>query len=228
MRTLPQFLGLVALPILCAPLAMAQPGRPAASPPELQGVYQSIPDRMTLPGGLKNAGSPAAIALLPEAIQQAKSIDLKTDPWKQCQPVGPFRMMAKEQTKIELVPVSAMIVMLFEDLSHGMMRTIYLKRGHPAKLEPNWLGDSVGRWEGDALVVDTTGFNDSTWLNDEGAQHSGALHLVERIRPVMAGQYLEYKMTAEDPKTLSRPYSYTRYYKKLDTEVLDDPCQDEQ
>ncbi len=183
---------------------------------------------MTLPGGLKNAGSPAAISLLPEAAQQAKSIDLKKDPWKTCQPVGPFRMMAKEQTKIELVQVSGMIVMLFEDLSHGMSRTIYLKRGHPAKLELNWLGDSTGKWEGETLVVDTAGFNDQTWLNEEGAQHSEALHLVERIRPVLGAQYLEYKMTAEDPKTLTGPYSYTRYYKKLDTEVMDDPCQDEQ
>ena len=167
--------------------------------PDLQGVYQSIPDRTTLPGGLKNAGSPAAISLLPEAAQQAKSVDLKKDPWKACQPVGPFRMMAKEQTKIELVPVTGMIVMLFEDLSHGMSRTIYLKRGHPAKLEPTWLGDSVGKWEGDTLVVDTAGFNDRTWLNEEGAQHSEALHLVERIRPLLGGQYLEEKMTAEDP-----------------------------
>jgi hypothetical protein len=228
MKRLAEFLGLAAVQILCAPLTMAQQGRAAASPPDLQGVYQSIPDRITLPGGLKNTGSPAAIALLTEAVQRAKSIDLKTDPWKKCQPVGPFRMMAKEQTKIELVPVSAMIVMLFEDLSHGMMRTIYLKRGHPAKLEPTWLGDSVGRWESDTLMVDTAGFNDSTWLNDEGAQHSDALHLVERIRPVLGGQYLEYKLTAEDPKALARPYSYTRYYRKLDTEVMDDPCQDEE
>ena len=205
--------------ILCAPLAMAQA--------DLQGVYQSIPDRVTLPGGLKNAGSPASIALLPEAAQKAKSVDLKSDPWKMCQPVGPFRMMAKDQTKIELAQVSDRIVMLFEDLSHGLMRTIYLKRGHSAKLEPTWMGDSVGRWEGDTLVVDTTRFNDETWLNEEGAQHSDALHLVERIRPVLGGQYLEYKMTAEDPKALAKPYTYTRYYKKLDTEIMDDICQDE-
>jgi hypothetical protein len=228
MRTVKQFLGLAVAPILWAPLAMAQPDRAVPGVPDLQSVYQSIPDRMTLPGRLKNAGSPAAIGLLPEAAQQAKSIDLRKDPWKVCQPVGPFRMMAKEHVKIELVQVSTMIVMLFEDLSHGMMRTVYLKRGHPAKLEPTWLGDSVGRWEGDTLVVDTTGFNDKTWLNEEGAQHSDALHLVERIRPVLGGQYLEYKMTAEDPKTLVKPYSYTRYYKRLDTEVLDDVCQDEQ
>ncbi|HEV2198422.1 MAG TPA: hypothetical protein VGR73_01275 [Bryobacteraceae bacterium] len=225
MKPLANVLALTLAPVLVASLAMAQQ-RPA--PLDLRGVYQSIPDRVTLPGGLKNSGSPAAVALLPEAAKKAKATDLRVDPWKMCQPVGPFRMMAKDQTKIELVQVNSMIVMLFEDLSHGMMRTIYLKRGHPAKLEADWLGDSVGRWEGDTLVVDTAGFNNQTWLNDEGAQHSDALHLVERIRPVLAGQYLEYKVTAEDPKTLAKPYSYTRYYKKLDSEIVDDVCQDEE
>src|SRR5215471_6241821 len=124
-----KFAGWAVVAVSCAPLALAQANRAASSSPSVEGVYQSIPDRTTLPGGLKNAGSPAAVALLPEAARQAKSIDLKQDPWKKCQPVGPFRMMAKEQTKIELVQVSAMIVMLFEDLSHGMSRTIYLKRG---------------------------------------------------------------------------------------------------
>jgi len=229
MRRLAQILAIV-IPLAFAPRIMAQQARQTLSSavPDLQGVYQSILDGTTLPGGLKNAGSPAAIELLPEAARQAKSIDLRQDPSKMCQPVGPFRMMSAKQTKIELVPVSSMIVMLFEDLSHGMMRTIYLKRGHKPKTEPTWLGDSVGRWEGNTLIVDTIGFNDQTWLNDGGAQHSEALHLVERIRPVLAGQYLEYKVTAEDAKTLAKPYSYTRYYKKLDSEIMDDPCEDEQ
>ena len=229
MRRLAQILPIL-IPLAFAPRIMAQQARQTLSSavPDLQGVYQSIPDSTTLPGGLKNAGSPAAIELLPEAARQAKSIDLREDPSKMCQPVGPFRMMAAKQTKIELVPVSSMIVMLFEDLSHGMMRTIYLKRGHKPKTEPTWLGDSVGRWEGNTLIVDTIGFNDQTWLNDGGAPHSEALHLVERIRPVLAGQYLEYKVTAVDPKTLAKPYSYTRYYKKLDSEIMDDPCEDEQ
>jgi hypothetical protein len=208
--------------LACAHIAQAQQN------PDLQGVYQSIPDGTTLQGGLKNNGSPAAVELLPAAKQQSKSIDLRKDPWKICQPVGPFRMMAKDQTKIELVPVSSMVVMLFEDLSHGMMRTVYLKRGHPAKLEPTWLGDSVGRWENDTFVIDTVAFNDETWLNDQGAQHSDSLHLVERIRPILGGQFLEYKVTSEDPKTLAKPYTYTRYYKKTDTEIVDAPCEDEQ
>ena len=112
-------------------LVMAQ-----ATHPDLQGVYQSIRDRATLPGGQKNSGSPAAVALLLDAAKQARAVDLKKDPWKQCQPVGPFRIMAHEQAKIEIVSTNSLIVMLFEDLSHGMFRSIYLKRGHPAKLEP--------------------------------------------------------------------------------------------
>jgi hypothetical protein len=213
--------------LLTGPVA-AQQSRVVTSPPSLQGVYQAIPAQATAPGGLKNSGSPAAIELLPAASRQAQSIDLKSDPWKMCQPVGPFRMMAVDRAKIELVQVSAMIVVLFEDLSHGMMRNLYLRRGHPAKLEPTWLGDSVGRWEGDTLVVDTTGFNDQTWLNEKGAQHSSALHLVERIRLLPGGEYLEYKTTAEDAKILAKPYSYTRYYKRLDSEIVDDPCEDEE
>ena len=106
MKRLAQILVTV-LPIVCAPLAMAQRGRETPGPPDVQGVYQSIPDGTTLPGGLKNGGAPAAIELLPEAVRQARSIDLRKDPFKVCQPIGPFRMMAKDQTKIELVPVSA-------------------------------------------------------------------------------------------------------------------------
>jgi hypothetical protein len=226
MRAAAEFL--LAAAVLSGLPLPAQQSRASSGTPILQGVYQSIPTQTTLPGGLKNAGSPAAIELLPAAARQAQSIDLKLDPWKMCQPVGPFRMMAVDRAKIEVVQVSAMIVMLFEDLSHGMMRTIYLRRGHPAKLEPTWLGDSVGRWEGDTLVVDTTGFNDQTWLNEKGAEHSPELHLVERIRLMPGGEYLEYKLTAEDPKTLAKSYSYTRYYKRLDSEIMDDPCEDEQ
>lgn len=201
--------------ILCLPL-VAQP--------DLQGVYQAIASGVTLPGGLKNAGSPGEIQRAPAAALESPS----KDPWKMCQPVGPFRMMAVDGLKMELAPAGSMIVMLFEDLSHGYLRTIYLKRGHPQKLEPTWLGDSVGRWEGSVLVVDTAGFNGETWLNSQGAQHSQALHLVERIRPVLGGRYLEYRMTAEDPKALAKPYTYTRYFQKLDSEIMDDVCRDQE
>jgi len=144
-------------------------------------------------------------------------------------------MMAREGTKIELIPEKGLLAMLFEDVAHGLLRIIYLNRGHlerpAAPPDPaieasrgTWFGDSVGRWEGDTLVVDTTGFNTRTWLNDVGAPHSESLHLVERIRPIRGGQFLEYKMTAEDPMALAKPYTYTRYYEKLDSEIAEEIC----
>ncbi len=197
----------------------------ATNPPDLTGVYQIVSSKSVLPGGLKNNGAPADVPLLPAAKEQMKSIQVKDDPGRHCQPVGPFRMMAREENKIELIPTSTgTVVMLFADLSRGVMRTIYMNRGHRTDLGALWMGDSIGKWEGDTLVVDTTSFNDQTWLNELGAQHSDAFHLVERIRPISGGKYLEYKVTAEDPKTLARPYTYTRYYERSTTEIAQDNC----
>lgn len=207
----------------CASVGRAQASRSAAGTPDLTGVYQAIPQGVTLPGGFKNSGGPGEIAARPAS--QTGKVDLNEDAAKLCLPVGPFRMMARERAKIEFFPGPGTLVMLFEDISHGQMRTIHLARSHPQKLENSWLGDSVGRWERDALVIDTAGFNDRVWLNDKGAQHSDAFRLVERIRPVLDGKYLEYKVTAEDPKVLAKPYTYVRMYQKLDTEIMDDFCE---
>jgi len=221
----------------------------AQQTPNIAGVYRSIANNVTLPGDLKNSGSPNEIPLLPSVSAQMKTADAdavhKSDPWRSCQPVGQFRMMARDGIVVEIVPVKGMLVMLYEDVAHGLMRTIYLNRGHidgpVAAPDPNieaskgtWFGDQVAKWEGEGdkatLVIDSTGFNTRTWLNDADAPHSDALHLVERIRPIRVGkdQYLEYKMAAEDPATLAKPYTYTRYFEKLDTEIAENICYDEQ
>jgi len=218
----------------------------AQQPPNIAGVYQSIPNNVTLPGGLKNSGSPNDVSLTPATARQSRAIILKDDPWRTCQPVGQFRMMAREGTKVEFTPEKTVFAMLYEDVAHGLMRTIYLNRGHiegpVAAPDPNieaskgtWFGDQIAHWEntgnaGDkaTLVIDSTGFNTRTWLNDHGAQHSDALHLIERIRPILAGKYLEYKMTAEDPMTLAKPYTYTRYFEKLTAEIEENVCQDKE
>jgi hypothetical protein len=206
--------------------ALAQTA-PHGAAPVLAGIYQSISDTQALPGGLKNAGGPMKVVLQPSAVEEQKKVDLKEDAAKLCLPVGPFRMMARDRVKIELVPAPNLLVMIYEDVSHGHMRNIHFNRTHPAKLAPSWLGDSIGRWEAGTLVVDTVGFNDRTWLNEAGAPHSDALHLVERIRPLRAGTILEYKVTAEDPKSLKAPYTYVRYYRKTLEERAEDFCEAE-
>ncbi len=228
----------VLVTVLVAWPRAAQGGGSSGKPPDLTGVYQSIPNVTVLPGGLRNSGSPSEVSLTPSARAQMKTINPKDDPWRMCQPIGQFRMIARENTVIELLPGTGLIMMLFEDINHGFMRSIYLNRSHaerpkvgsnPAQEFPKvtWFGDSIGRWENDTLVIDAVGFNTRTWLNDAGAQHSEALHTVERMRPIRGGEFLEYKMTAKDPAVLRKPYTYTRYYRRLNRDIEDDVCHEE-
>jgi hypothetical protein len=79
---------------------------------------------------------------------------------------------------MQIVQTPTTIVMLYEVFS--VFRVIPLNAKHPEDLEPSYMGDSVGHWEGDTLVVDVTSFNDKTWLGPVGSFHSEALHVTER------------------------------------------------
>jgi hypothetical protein len=213
-----------------APAAVAAPTVPVAAADSaklraLAGVYGAA----SAPAGLKAAGTLADLPLTASAASTAKQRDLQFDPAKHCMVVGPFRMMARDDTKFELLTTNNRATLMFENIALGNKREIYLSRTkHVTGGAPTYLGDSIAHFDGDTLVVDTVGLNDMTWLNDTGAPHSESLHLVERIRPVQNGSYLEYRVTADDPKTLTQPYSYTRYYRRLNSELQEDFCEDRQ
>jgi hypothetical protein len=86
----------------------------------------------------------------------------------------------------------------------GAVRDILMTDPGPAPVE-SWMGQSVGRWEGDALVVDVTGFNDQTWFDRAGNFHSDALHVVERYTRT-SRDVIRYEATIDDPKVFSRPW----------------------
>ena len=136
-------------------------------------------------------------------------------------------MMAREETRIELVPAPAThaIVMLFEDIARGYFRTIALNATEPTGEEPTWQGYSAGRWEGSTLVVTTSGFNDRTWLNGKGARHSEQLQITEQIRPLEGGRYLEFVVTADDPRVLAKPHTYVRYFQRMRDEIKEHVCE---
>jgi hypothetical protein len=193
----------------------------------LAGIYEPVSAGTPLPGGLKPSGILNDLPLLPAAQADAKSRNLEFDPAKHCMVVGPFRMMARDDNRFEMLTTDNRVTMMFERIALGNKREVYLgRKEHMTKGDPTFLGDSIGRVEGDALIVDTTRFNDATWLNDLGAPHSNALRLIERFRPIGGGRFLEYQVTAEDPKTLAKPYSYTRYYQRSHTELQEDFCED--
>jgi hypothetical protein len=105
---------------------------------------------------------------------------------------------------LKIVQTPKEIVILYEYMN--VFRTIPLNAKHPDDLLPSYMGDSVGRWEGDTLVVDAIGFNDKTWLAGTGTFHSEALHIVERYTRVDKDQ-INYDVTMEDPNVFTKPWT---------------------
>jgi hypothetical protein len=133
----------------------------------------------------------------------------KYDPEGYCLPPGGPRLMATPYPmEIIQLPEQKRILMIFEGATH-IWREIYMDgRLHPRgdALNPTYLGHSVGRWEGDTLVVDVVGFNEGTWLDYFGHPHTDMLHVVERIsRP--RKDSLHYEATIDDPGAYTKPFT---------------------
>jgi hypothetical protein len=118
------------------------------------------------------------------------------------------------------------IVVLYEAFNH--YRQILMDgRPFPNDAQPTWLGYSVGKWEGDTVVVETRGFNDETWLDDGGHPHTEALHVTERMRRRDFG-HMEIAVTVDDPKAYYKPWGVTIPYHLLpDTELIESICANE-
>jgi hypothetical protein len=86
----------------------------------------------------------------------------------------------------------------------GAYRDVLFRDPGPAETD-SWMGQSVGRWEGDTLVVDVKGFNDSTWFDRSGTHHSNQLHVVERYR-LTSPHHIQYEATIEDPEVFTKPW----------------------
>jgi hypothetical protein len=139
-----------------------------------------------------------------EKLLQARDENLGfDDPQVHCLPEGPrFSHFVGLPKKVVQTPT--LIVVLGEDLSY---RQIFLDgRPLPKDPSPSFMGYSVGRWEGDTLVVETIGFKDRTWLDWAGHPHSEKLHLTERWRRLDFGR-MEIQETFTDPDVYSQPFN---------------------
>ncbi len=133
----------------------------------------------------------------------------KYDPEGYCLPPGGPRLMATPYpAEIVQLPEQKRILMIFEGATH-IWREIYMDgREHPKgdQLNPTYLGHSVGHWDGDTLVVDVVGFNESTWLDYFGHPHTDQLHVVERYSRPNKGT-LHYEALIDDPGAYTRPFT---------------------
>lgn len=146
----------------------------------------------------------------------------KGDPEAKCYRLGVPRSMYAPYP-FQIIQSNDHVVMVFQFAN--ALRTVYMTNQKPAPAE-SWMGWSNGRWEGEALVIETTGFNDQTWFDRSGNYHSDALKVVERIS-ARSADTLNYEATIEDPKVFTRPFKISMpLYRRVekDGRVIEFKC----
>jgi len=148
--------------------------------------------------------------------------DSGPDPTERCIPPGIPREML-QPFPWEIVQARDRVIMIFEYQS--LIRQIFTDgRGHPKELEPTYMGNAIGKFEGDTLVIDTIGFNDKTWLDPMGLPHSDALHVVERLRRLDHDTLVD-EYTIDDPKAYTKSWTTQRtFILKPDWQIQEYVC----
>jgi hypothetical protein len=195
----------------------------AATPvPDLSGIWTPRPDGIPIntwdssdPFGKK----PELAPMLPWAAAKWKDArppfgvhqtfkDGNDPVQRYCDPPGTTRIYMYPY-EFTIVQTPKMVYILYEFTR--VFRSIAMDQEHPKDPDPTWMGDSVGKYEGDTLVIDTIGFNDKTWLDHTGHPHSEDLHVVERLRRVDA-KTMELEVAVEDPKAYTKSFSGKKYF----------------
>jgi hypothetical protein len=222
--------------------AEGQPNTNAPAPkthdgrPDLSGVWVAEHTRPCPPAGCDDMQIgeqfldigwhvPGGLPFQPWAADLVKKrmADLRRDdPQSRCLPTGVIRMHTTPLYR-KIVQTPDLLLILNERMA--MYRQIFTDgRPLPADPQPSWTGYSSGRWEGETLVVRTSGFRDGIWLDAAGSPLTDAATIVERFRRVNVGQ-LEIQVTVDDPKAYTKPWTTTlNQFLAVDTDLLDYIC----
>jgi hypothetical protein len=170
-----------------------------------------------VPGALPSTPAPSYKPELRAKVKDLLDHESRTDPVFYCGKPGIPRIGPPRR----IVQLPDEMIFLYEDISGDPYRIVPTD-GRPHKKDPNptYYGNSVGRWEGNTLVVDSVGFVEDTWFGEDGYFHSDALHVVERFW--RNGENLVYQATVDDPKVLTAPWTMPPRVVKPSTEALEE------
>jgi hypothetical protein len=165
--------------------------------PDLSGVWYQ---QRTI-----DPGKPEIKAWAEAVLKERAANDGRDLPQSRCQPMGVTLAPVFQPWKTVQTPTLLVIIAEGE-----LPRQVFLDgRGHPKDFNPAWMGHSIGHWDGDTLVVDTTGFNDKAWFSAGGIPHTEKMHITERYHRVDLG-HLEIEFSIEDPDTFVKPWVIKR------------------
>jgi hypothetical protein len=198
-----------------APAVTSTAGGGLGTPPS--GINQFFNIGSTLKDGLPF--TPWAAALR----EQRKSENNKDNPDAHCLPIGLIQLHNHPQPR-KFIQTKDLIVVLYE--AQGGVRQIFMD-GRPLpdrSVQPWWYGYSIGHWDGDTLVVETTGFRDDVWLDVEGSPLTNTGKMTERFRRTNFGK-MEIEITVEDPKAYTKPWTVKINQRLLlDTDLIEFIC----
>jgi hypothetical protein len=223
----------VLVALVTAASAQAQPGRPGADDADFSGVWSNDPPPATLayqndtfserPPRLTAWGQARFDVAKPSRGPRGVPVAETDDPVYACYPPGVPRVYL-HPFPLEIIHTPGRVLMMFE-YDH-LNRQIFVDgREHRTDLAPMWMGDSIGRWDGGTLVIETVNFNDKTWLDRTGVPHSEELRVIERIRLVDPDR-LEIDITMEDPIAFEEPWRAQRFYRRTEWAIEELSCLD--
>jgi hypothetical protein len=145
--------------------------------------------------------------------ERVASDEVVTIPKERCWPVGVPGLLLLPATPVYFLQTAKAVRMIW--MQDHQIRDIRLDAQHPADLKSSWYGDSVGRYEGDTLVVDTVGITTKAYVDNYQTPHTEALHVVERYRLIDGGNTLEVNIHVEDPGAFTTPWNAIQRYRKV-------------
>jgi hypothetical protein len=215
----------------------AKPAAASAPAPEhdLSGVWNmhSTPAQRKFTGSTYTAeppemtpwGNEKYMANKPSNGPRTHSLKETDDPvLRQCLPPGTPRIYL-QPFPFQMLQAPKEILMIYE-YDHTVRQIFMDGRAHPEDITPTYMGNSIGKWDGDTLVVDTVGFNDKTWLDRDGHPHSDQLHVVERFHRVDRDD-MTIDINIDDPKALVKPWkTQLNFQLKPDWDIMELVCTD--
>jgi hypothetical protein len=193
--------------------------------PNLNGIWDHpyVPDVSKDGKDQKGAGE---LPFTPAGADNFKNYDVsKFDYTGHCLPFGLMRSVNVGGYPIQVVQYGSYIALLFEQ--SNWFHVVAMGRDHPKDLDPTWFGDSVGKWDGDTLVIDTIGFNGKTRLDTIGHPHSDQMHIVQRLKMTDA-DHIAYEVTVDDPKMYTKPWKNVRTFWRMKPgqELIEYSCEE--
>jgi len=185
-------------PIMPDPAHLPRPGRPAFRVADLSNPILQ----------------PWAREELQKVNERALSGRAAYTPKERCWPIGVPGFLLYPVFPVYFVQTPEKVVMIWAE--DHQVRHIYLNRQHSARVTPSWFGESVGRYEGDTLVVDTVGLNTRTFVDSYRTPHTDRLHVVERFRMIDGGRAMEVQVHVEDPGAFTTPWDAVQRYRRID------------